>query len=117
MAVGVVYFHDVEVENGEGLEHDAVSVGPIGKNGCEGAVKGGVEQLVIERVISIAVVDSKASDDLPLGQIVAVVVEQVSAELWEIWVVFGDDEVGREGFVSGGDVVDGRDIAVPALIG
>ena len=115
MAVGVIYFHDVEVENGEGLEHDSIGVRPVGKDSCEGAIKSGEEQLVIKRIVSVVVVESKASDDLSLRQVVAVVVEQVSAQLRKIGIVFGDDEVRREGFVGCGDVVEGRSIAVPAL--
>lgn len=79
LAVGVINFHDVEVENGEGLQHDSIGVRPIGKDSCESAVKSGEEQLVIKRMVSVVVVDSKASDDLSLRKVVAVVVEQVGA--------------------------------------
>lgn len=61
LAVGVVDLHDEEVEDGEGLELDVGSVGPVGEDRDEDAVVGREQQLVVQRVVPVRVVHPKAS--------------------------------------------------------
>lgn len=42
LTVGVIYFHDVEVENGEGFQHDSIGVRPIGQDSSESTIKSGI---------------------------------------------------------------------------
>lgn len=72
--------------------------------------------MVVDGVV-VVVVEFEAGGEYAVVDVVAVVGVEVVAQGGQVGVVDGDDEGGGEGFVAGGEGVDGQTGTCPVLVG